>query len=187
MTVYSGDTLVTLFRAAVADRGDALALVGPDRSVTWNEYAREVDSLATGLRSLALRKGERVGLLMDNSPDFHIADMAVLVAGAVPFSIDPRDAPSRVAALLRVASPPILIADERHLAAARSLAEQSPVVRVLGMSDFPEVIGRTEPEQPGPEDIATLIFTSGTTGEPKAVQLAHRVMVSSLRSTDAVA
>ena len=190
MTVYAGDTLVALFRAAVADRGDALALVGPDRSVSWNEYARQVDSLASGLRSGGLEWGQRVGLLMDNGLDFHIADMAVLVAGGVPFSIDPRDAPSRVAGLLRVAAPPLLIADEHHLATARSLAEGSAVARVVGPVDISEpgqTVGPLGQVQPGSEDIATLIFTSGTTGEPKAVQLAHRVMVSSLRSTDAIA
>lgn len=58
MTDYAGDTLVELFRAAVADRGDALALVGPDRGVSWKEYAREVDSLANGLRSAGLAWGQ---------------------------------------------------------------------------------------------------------------------------------
>ncbi|MBY8857345.1 AMP-dependent synthetase/ligase [Nocardia sp. CA2R105] len=190
MTVYTGDTLVALFRAAVADRGDAPALIGPGGSMSWNQYARQVDSLAARLLSWGLEWGQRVALVMDNSPEFHIADMAVLVAGGVPFSIDPRDAPARLAGLLAVASPPILIADDHHLATARSLASESAVARVVCATDIPEPGEATDVAdrpQPGAQDIATLIFTSGTTGAPKAVQLAHRAIVSSLRSTDAVA
>ncbi|GAB89806.1 AMP-dependent synthetase/ligase [Gordonia rhizosphera] len=190
MTIFAGDTLVDLFRAAVADRGDDVALSGPDSIMSWRQYGGHVDALADQLRSTGLTHGERVGLLMGNRPEFHVADMAVLVAGGVPFSIEPGDAEAKLDSVMRVAAPRILLADASSVDTARMLASAAGGVRVISSTEFAQPTEGFAPNSfapPDSEDIATLIFTSGTTGEPKAVQLAHRVMVSSLRGTDKVA
>src|SRR5260370_34095301 len=56
---------------------------GPDQAVSWAETAREVRRLALGLRSLGIGRGERIGLGSANRPEWIIADLAVMSAGAV--------------------------------------------------------------------------------------------------------
>ena len=62
--------------------------------VTWDEYAERVRAIATGLHALGVRAGDRVALLLRNTPEFHLADAAVLHLGATPFSLYPTEPPS---------------------------------------------------------------------------------------------
>ena len=101
--VIAGRTVPSVFLETVAARPDAVALRwrpdGGDTAtagLTWAEYAERAARVAAGLRELGVRPGQRVLLMMRNRPEFHYADMGVLLTGATPISIYNSSAPEQV-------------------------------------------------------------------------------------------
>src|SRR5919205_4586611 len=82
-------TIAEAFRLTATDHADRVALRTKDDevSLTWSEVAERVDALAGGLHALGVRRGDRVGLLIRNRPEFHIADLAAVTLGSTPFSV----------------------------------------------------------------------------------------------------
>ncbi len=107
----SGATLSTLpqaFPETAALQPDALALrtVGKRQLLTWCEYGervRRVRRIAAGLAALGVERGQRVGLMLRNRPEFHLADMAIMPPGAIPFSIYNTSAPARARDMITAA------------------------------------------------------------------------------------
>ena len=79
--------LVTMFFTRAAEKGDAPFLWrkqdGAWHAISWAEAARQVASLARGLRSTGLQRGDRVMLVSENRPEWCIADLAIMAAGCV--------------------------------------------------------------------------------------------------------
>jgi long-subunit acyl-CoA synthetase (AMP-forming) len=182
----ASQTLADTFLSTVQERGDGPALLHPDLSValSWREYGEQARRAAGGLAELGLRRGDTLGLLLTNRPEFHIADVAALLLGATPFSMYNTSAPGQLAHLLVDAGCRIVVTEPEllpGLLAARELApgrlEQIVVVDGGGDGHVPwsDLLAAEEvqPEAPEREDLATIIYTSGTTGPPKGVQLTH--------------
>src|SRR4051794_26898407 len=85
----SAATMCAAFTTTVAERGDALALRTPDDSVrmTYAELGERVRRVAAGLAALGVGRGDAVGLMMVNRPEFNLVDAAAMLLGAVPFSV----------------------------------------------------------------------------------------------------
>ncbi|GGL14455.1 AMP-dependent synthetase/ligase [Nocardia jinanensis] len=191
----SAATLPQAFQATVSERGERTALVvhGENRSLTWHDYAAAVEEVATGLAALGIRRGDTVAIMLSNSPEFHIVDMAALHLGATPFSIYLTSAPEQITYLFDNAGNTVLVAEERFLdVIARTSA---PLLRHVVVSDGDRsgTVGNAEVlsltalrhrrltgfdfartwQAVQPSDLATLIYTSGTTGPPKGVELTH--------------
>jgi long-subunit acyl-CoA synthetase (AMP-forming) len=161
-------------------------MLHPDLSValSWREYGEQARRAAGGLAELGLHRGDTLGLLLTNRPEFHIADVAALLLGATPFSMYNTSAPGQLAHLLVDAGCRIVVTEPEllpGLLAARELApdhlEQIVVVDGGGDGHVPWsghlAAQGVQPEAPAREDLATIIYTSGTTGPPKGVQLTH--------------
>lgn len=208
--IRPGDTLGTLFLRSAAEAPTAIALSGDSATYTWQQYQENASSLAAGWRALGLGAGDVVALLIGPCPEFHLVDTSGLLARCVPFSLSPEDPADRHGLLLRLSAARIIVTAPEHLKAARAAdaaaGEQgirivvvgsrpaaSPHGTAPGTISLEDVVRAGQAAEvpdagPGdPEDIATLIFTSGTTGTPKGVRLSHRAIVSSLASTDAIA
>ncbi len=84
-------TIVEIFASRVRQLGDAVAIRDErlETAFTWREYGTAALRAAAKLRATGLQRGETVGLMLTNRPEFHIADMATLLAGATPFSLYP--------------------------------------------------------------------------------------------------
>src|SRR3954452_10236753 len=82
-------TLCHAFQHTAAQRPDDVALRNPGDavSITWREYAERVERLAGGLAALGVERGDAVGLMLLNRPEFHLLDTAALHLGATPFSV----------------------------------------------------------------------------------------------------
>lgn len=195
-------TLNARFQVSAAAGGDRLALTGPGHEgLTWAQYADLVAALAAGFAGLGVVRGERVALLMGPRPEFSVVDVALMHAGATPYSIQVGEPVERIASYLAVAQTRWLVTEARLLPLARQVAERTGATLVSvdrssddAVLDLADVSGASTGHDVetlwravGPEDIATLIFTSGTTGTPKAVQLSHRAIATAVDGTLALA
>lgn len=183
-------TITAAFARTVAARPDVVALRAGtgDGSVTltWAQYADAAARLAAGLAELGLRPGERVALMLRNRPEFHVADMGVLLAGGTPVSIYNSSPPDRIAYVLDHAGARLAVVDdafaERFDVARKLVSGLDKVVRVgvpggdVAFTDLMtaaplDVERAAATVRSG--DLLTVIYTSGTTGDPKGVLLSH--------------
>jgi long-chain acyl-CoA synthetase len=170
---------------------------GRYRPISWAAAAHDVRRLAFGLRSLGIGPGERVGLVSENRPEWVIADLAIMSAGAitVPAYVthtvdDHRHVLANSGARAVIVSKPPLSA--RVLAAANQVSTVHTVITIepaAGQSSAVDVLRWEEVLARGgetadaaaelatalsPDDTACLIYTSGTGGIPKGVITSHR-------------
>jgi long-chain acyl-CoA synthetase len=173
-------------RVAVRTRGDELSL-------TWGELRERVDAFAGGLADLGVKRGDTVALMLSNRPEFHLADLAVMTLGAVPYSIYLTSAPEQVEYVIRDAGSSLAIVEQAFV---DTLPPLETVVVVEGARGEGTLAWEdVEGSNPGfdvesawravePDDLLTLIYTSGTTGPPKGVQLVHRNLLAAVDSIE---
>jgi long-subunit acyl-CoA synthetase (AMP-forming) len=182
-------TLCEAFQHTAAANGGRPALRAADsgETITWDEYARRVRAIATGLHGLGVRPGDPVGILLRNRPAFNLADTAALHLGATPFSLYATEPLEQMVALMQDSGARVLITEEEFSERGAAVAETS--VSVAELEDLRDDAFDFEAAWRAvtPESIACLIYTSGTTGKPKAVQLPHRAIMHSLAGVEALA
>lgn len=165
-------TLVHAFQYTAALRPDAVALRVPGDAValTWREYAQRVERIAAGLAALGVERGDAVGLMLRNRPEFHLVDTAVLHLGATPFSVYNTSTPGQVAHQFANAGNRVVVTERQFLPVVRA-AGATAVVLVDGSEDG--AIGLEQLEERGassfrftetwravrPSDLATIIYT----------------------------
>src|SRR4051794_19309788 len=198
-------TMCEAFQITVADHGDlpALRLPGGAFEITWREYGERVRRTAAGLAALGIGRGDTVGLMLTNRPEFHWVDTAAMHLGATAFSIYNTSAPEQIEYLLGDAANRVVVTEtafaERILATQPSIPALEHVVVVDGAVEDAITLEELDAlGEPGfdfeaawrsvePGDVLTLIYTSGTTGPPKGVQLTHDNMMSMVRMWDGLA
>ncbi|MGC0416844.1 class I adenylate-forming enzyme family protein [Embleya sp. AB8] len=186
------DTVVHAFRDAVARAPERVALRCGDRTLTYREYGRCVEALAIRLRT-AGAAGGRVAIVLPNSPEYAVAVLAALASGAQAALFNPGYPAAELRPLLADADPTLLVTGAAAGRTARELG------RELGIDvlDFaPDGLDldtwrQTEPPPgdhrlaPHPDDLATLMYTGGTTGIPKGVDHTHRNLLLTVQAMEA--
>ncbi|MBE8520858.1 non-ribosomal peptide synthase/polyketide synthase [Amycolatopsis sp. H6(2020)] len=157
-------TVVSRFADQVRRTPDAPAV----DDLTYAELDARAGRLASRLVELGVRVEDRVGLLLERSPDLVVAELAVLKAGAAYVPVDLRAPASRMRLVLAEAGVSVVIAGESY-----QDIHSGPVARVdeTGPEGAPDV-----PVQPG--NLAYVMYTSGSTGKPKGVAVTHRDIVA---------
>ncbi|MGX6448044.1 AMP-binding protein, partial [Patulibacter sp. S7RM1-6] len=205
-------TLAAAFQVTWRAHGDrpALRRHGAEETVTWAQYGARVRALAGGLDALGIGRDDAVAILAGNVPAFNVLDTAALHVGAVPYSLYPTEPLEQMVALVEDAGARLLVADAPFLERALAVAAAVPsLVAVVALSgDVPRDGGTAGAEvltlealaarsRPGfdfdrtwraldGEALATLVYTSGTTGKPKGVQISHRAVLAALRGVEAM-
>ncbi len=183
-----GTTLDELMRRQVAASPAAAAVIADDSTeLTYGDLDRRVNVLAHLLVEEGVRVGDRVAVALPRSADLVVALAGVIRAGAAYVPIDPDYPAERVRHILADAEPGTVITD-RHTAAAHHHVFTEHPVRLLFIDD--ELVRQhlstsmIDPPQVSrpllPADPAYVIFTSGTSGRPKGVQITHRAIVNRL-------
>lgn len=198
-------TLCEAFQATAAKHPDAVALrtLGDTVTITWRQYRDRVQAIATGLAGLGIGAGDTVALMMTNRPEFHLCDTAVLHTGATPFSVYNTNPPELLAYQFDNADNRVVICERQFLPQVLAATQQGGTVKyvvcvegVEGSADG--VIGLDQLEaSPAtgfdfekswqlvkPDDVLTIVYTSGTTGPPKGVELTHTNFIENARVTE---
>jgi glycopeptidolipid biosynthesis protein len=168
------------FAAQVARTPDAVAVSFEDRSMSYRELDEAANRLAHLLVEHGARPGEYVALLLGRSADAVVAISAVLKTGAAYLPIDPALPQARIEFMLADAAPIAAmtttgLADRLHGFDGTVIDVTDPRIQTYPTMGLPA---------PEPEDIAYLMYTSGTTGAPKGVAITHHNLTQLLASLD---
>ncbi len=180
--------------AAARTRPDQEFLVYQDERWTFGDVVAQVDALGAALvERLGVAKGDRVAIAMRNLPEWIVTFAAVVSLGAVSVSLNAWWTEEELAYGLEDSGATVLVADPERLARSADACRRLGVTMVgarLGQGETPEGVVRFEDlvagggELPdlgvGPEDDATILYTSGTTGHPKGAVSAHRAVCQAL-------
>ena len=187
---------------------------GSWRTTTWSDYLRDVRRAARALVGLGAEPGKGVSIIGFNCPEWLIADVGAIFAGAVPAGIYTTNTPEQVRYITDHCEAKVAFAEnaqqvDKFVAEQERMPRLEVVVQMLGRptdtkrgrlrvmawDDFlklgdetpeSELAARLEAQKP--DDVCTLIYTSGTTGDPKAVMISHTNLVWTAKAaTTAVA
>ena len=177
------DTVDSLIRAQVSSEAVAVVDDHEGTALSYPEFDGRVNALATLLVERGLGVADRAAVLMPRSSALVVSLAAVIRAGAACVPMDPQYPGERIARILEDAAPSVVVTD-RATAVAHAAAFAGIGAAIVVVDDKP-LPAQAEPpalERPiVPDDAAYVIFTSGTTGRPKGVELSHRVLVRRLR------
>ena len=201
------DTIHGMFRAAAAAHSDKVALRHRKGrryvEMTYGELESWVDAVAAKLSSLGVKQGDTVGVLSYNRPQWVIADLATLSLGAGVVPLYPTLPPSYLQYIINDSHMTALVAGDASLLASIStvMGETPELAQTLllddgaiesgtsGFSsdqrlDLKDDLSRRPIAYPNvtEDDVATVVYTSGTTGAPKGVVLTHANIVTNARA-----
>ncbi|MCB2188033.1 MAG: AMP-binding protein [Deltaproteobacteria bacterium] len=167
------ENLDQLLRERAAQRGQDIFLVCPGQELSYADLERQVGSVAAGLAGLGLAPGERAALLLGNGPHFLRAWWGLMRLGAVMMPVNLRLTAKEAAYVINHCGARLAVTGPEAAPILAELRALCPQVRTwLGPQDldrFLELPPRVAPSPAGPEDLASILYTSGTTGFPKGV------------------
>jgi len=204
------DNLVALFLTRAAEKGDAPFLSakrnGEWQPISWAETARQVGALAASLRRIGLQPGDRVALVSENRPEWLIADLAIMAAGCITVPTYTTNTTRDHTHVLGNSGAAAVIVSNQKLAKALvpAVLTSSECRHIIGIDDVrtgqtpenvhvhrwaeliaaePETdIAREQSQRMTREDIACIIYTSGTGGAPRGVPQHHGAILCNLEA-----
>ena len=205
-------TIVELFFEALDRFGPRTALRYRDgerwADISYEEIERRVQAVSSALQSLGLGRGDRASILSTNRPEWALADYGCLCAGVVDVPIYPTLTSTQIHYILKDSGARVaFVSDQAQLQKIEEVRHECPLLEWVVVFDLPQelpqqVLGweefiargrrqeskdsaedfRSEALKARPEDTATILYTSGTTGNPKGVMLTHNNLYSNIRA-----
>ena len=173
--------LADLVRRQAQARPEAVALVHPRpvrRTMTWAELDRRVDAVAAGLSAHGLVAGHRIAICGPNSIEFVVAYFATLRAGYVAVPINPESTASELRRMVDDCGARVLFtAANQPLEGLHQIGLTSD-----GLDQLSDPTAQPVSSPRDPEALAVLLYTAGSSGEPKAAMLTHRALLSHLHN-----
>ena len=176
---------------AVQSHPERIATICGERQHSYGQYADRVARLATVLRQLGMKPGDRVGMLALNSDRYLEYFYGAWWGGGVVNPVNIRWSPTEIAYSLDDCETRILLVDEQFKSVAADLKSRSKVLATLvytgdaetpdGMLNFEQLLAQASPAADvgrAGDDLAAVMYTGGTTGFPKGVMLSHRNLAS---------
>jgi fatty-acyl-CoA synthase len=182
-------TLLDLLAAAGRRPDGGLRFLDREERATWvpwSEVRHRAELAAGGLQGMGVRAGDRVALVFPTGPEFFAAFFGALLAGAVPVPLYPpvrlgrlAEYHARTAGMLARVRARIVLADRRiQRILGVSIAAARPPLGCRTLAELPAAGFAAGGAGGGPEDLALVQFSSGTTVDPKPVALSHRAVLA---------
>jgi len=187
--IYTYRNLIELFDAATKNHSGRVAMRiernGREERYTYADFRECALRAAAFLKTKGIKAGERVGLLSQNSPEWGMAYFGILRTGASAIPLEKESTTEEIARLLRIGEAsallvsPELLEEHPDLLAVEGVPVYSfeDVFRLLPEATEQKRIAEL-PETVQPSTVASILFTSGTTGNPKGVMLTHKNFAS---------
>ena len=194
-------TLPEAFQRTARIGPDAVALrtVGDTQTLTWRDYAAQVRQVAAGLAALGVGRGDTVSLMMANRIEFYPLEVGAQHVGATSFSVYNGLAAKQLTHVLANAGTKVVFCEEQYV--DRIKASDAGIDTIVCIDGSPEGTISVDDLIAGgsadfdfestwravqPDDVATLVYTSGTTGNPKQVETTHASLLSEVFGLDEV-
>lgn len=188
--------------ASANEQRVALREFGSTQTLTYGEWRDRARAVAGGLAQLGVQRGDRVALLLSNRLEFHIVDVGATLLGAASFSLYNTAPVEQLLYYADNAEPRVIIAEPELAHSARELIKLRPEIKLVVLERADHEAGElslAELEEScpvdfdleatvaeiQPEDLLTLVYTSGTTGPPKGVQYIHAGVMFTLKTFQA--
>lgn len=194
-------TLCEAFQYTAAIGPDAVALrtPGDTQTLAWREFAAQVRQVATGLVGLGVRRGDTVSLMMGNRIEFYPLDVGAQHIGATVFSVYNTLPAEQLTYVFDNAGTKVAICEKQYVDRIRaSGAHLEHIVCIDGSSEGTVSLDELYAAAPDdfdfdstwravqPDDVVTLVYTSGTTGNPKGVEMTHANLLFEAFAVEAV-
>ena len=203
------DTIAGMIKARVDKYKDRTMMCvkrgGVWQEISWNQFWSNARRLALGLISLGIEHGDRVAIFSANSPEWQMADIAILSIGGINVPLYSTITSKQAEYIISDSgSRVVFVGSEDHMKRVLEVRESLPQVKKIVTMDntksgHPDVMTFDELMELGdsypnkeefekrmdavkPDDLASFVYTSGTTGPPKGVMLTHDNFLSNVRS-----
>ncbi|MBM3649075.1 MAG: acyl--CoA ligase [Alphaproteobacteria bacterium] len=165
--------LAAILDPAAPDERPLIIQLSPDgdeeQRLSYGEGRRRIAAMARGLLKRGLERGEAVAIVAANSADYLVLYMATMAAGLVSVCVNHKLPRDTVAHIMKDSAVKLAIADGER---APLVAELVPTIAIDRLDDLLDP-GPFEPIDMAPEEVAMVLYTSGSTGLPKGVPLSH--------------
>jgi long-chain acyl-CoA synthetase len=186
--------------------------LGVWQSTSWREWLQKAKEIAYALDAVGFKPGDVASIVSNATPEWVFADMGVLCAGGVSSGIYPTDSPTQVEYLINDSRSKVIFAeDDEQLDKVLACRAKCPVIEKIVVFDMEGLSGFSDPmvmsldefmalgrnhmqgretlwnemiESCGPNDLAILVYTSGTTGPPKGAMHSNRSVTHQMRYAD---
>jgi long-chain acyl-CoA synthetase len=205
--VYPRRPLYDILAATAVEIPDGPATAFLGAELTYDQIKVQVDTFATALAGFGIVKGDRVGIMLPNCPQYIVAAFAVLRLGAIVVNVNPTYTAREVLNVVQDSEMRILVTLDRLAPLALGLRGQGSLERVIttslaeysaepstpapidGASSLADVlaqVGELDLSRPAidPDDVAVLQYTGGTTGTPKGAMLTHANLFANVVQTE---
>ncbi|MEG0384774.1 MAG: long-chain-fatty-acid--CoA ligase [Solibacillus sp.] len=167
--------------------GERKAIIFGDTSITYYELQHKVVQFSQVLTTKGIQKGDKVSLLLGNCPEFVIAYFGVLRLGAVVVPVNPTYTENELEYILGNSQSKLVIAHATLESMVPNLQETLPCLEsVIYANEMEQLLttydGCLSPTVINDDELAVILYTSGTTGKPKGAMLSHKNMVSNAQS-----
>jgi len=173
--------------------GDRIALVEPDREWSYKDFVGRIHRVGNALLGIGLNSGERVAILHPDTREYLEAEYGTMAAGLIRVPLDPGLSPNEMAAQLSDAGARAIIFHRGEGDRVLAFRAQLPDLKFLICAGAPvpgamamENLINQAPDKMLPggsgQELASLNYTGGTTGQPKAVMLSHGNLVASVQN-----